>query len=253
MKTALKAEFRKLFTVRSTYFVSLLILLFVVFFSFYIEGFRQIEAVGPHKFSSVLLGSVGFVSQMGTIICILLIAHEYRYNTISYTLTYSNSRLKTLLAKIAASISFLTVLAAVCGSLAIGLTYLGLKVHDIHIPVQDFNVVQLFGRSIFYCVAYGLTGLLLAALFRNIIASIILLFIGIDTIETLAGLLLKENAVYLPFRALGQIVITPGNQEQIPDFIRGSMSIGKAMLVYGAYLAIGWTVAIILFVRRDAN
>ncbi len=253
MKTALKAEFRKLFTVRSTYFISLIILLFVVFMSFYIEGFRQLNGVGPHKFSTVLLGSVGFVSQLGTIICILLIAHEYRYNTISYTLTYSNSRLKTLLAKIAASISFLTVLAAVCGSLAIGLTYLGLRLKGAAIPDQDFNVLQLFGRSIFYCVAYGLTGLLLAALFRNIVASIILLFIGIDTIETLAGLLLKENAVYLPFRALQQIVITPSNQEQIPDFIRGSMSIGKAMIVYSAYLLVGWIVATILFVRRDAN
>ena len=182
MKTALKTELRKLFTVRSTYFVTFLILLLVSFFSFYIEGFRQTEVVGPHKFSSVLLGSVGLVSQLGTIVCILLIAHEYRYNTISYTLTYSNSRLKTLLAKIVASISFLTILAVVCGLLAIGLTYLGLNAHNTTIPPQDFNVIQLFGRSIFYCVAYGLTGLLLAVLFRNIVASIILLFDGMDII-----------------------------------------------------------------------
>jgi len=40
MLVALKAEFRKLFTVRSTYILTGLAILFVIFFAFYIEGYH---------------------------------------------------------------------------------------------------------------------------------------------------------------------------------------------------------------------
>ena len=94
MIPTLKAEFKKLLSVRSTYLTSLAALLFVAgLIAFYGQGFKT----EPKDLNSLfLVGTITIFSNItaiaGAIIALLLLAHEYRYNTIVYTLTASNSR-----------------------------------------------------------------------------------------------------------------------------------------------------------------
>jgi hypothetical protein len=67
------------------------------------------------------------------------------------------------------------------------------------------------------------------------------MFLIPGTVEQLLGLLLKKNQVYLPFSALGAVL----EHNQI--------SYVRAATVVGLYVVVGWIVAWVLFLRRDAN
>src|SRR5262249_37402976 len=128
---ALKAEFRKLLTVRSTYFVTLVIIVLTCLFTYaatspeFIEDLnykptaqQKAEHVpGPliksknlhsDKLRSNILESTGAAMPIAVVV-LLLMAHEFRYNTITYTLTSSNSRSRVLLAKIIVGLAYTLV------------------------------------------------------------------------------------------------------------------------------------------------
>jgi ABC-type transport system involved in multi-copper enzyme maturation permease subunit len=102
MIPAIKSELRKVFTVRSTYVILLLVLALEVFFAFYSSGWH-IDAAdlhNPDTLANDVTAAVNVVAVFGALIAVLLFSHEYRYNTIMHTLTLSNSRSKVLFAKI---------------------------------------------------------------------------------------------------------------------------------------------------------
>lgn len=84
----------------------------------------------------------------------------------------------------------------------------------------------------------------MATLIRNQIGAVVATLFVIPSLEQIATLLLKNNAVYLPFTSSNEVLVSPE---------KGSLSYGHAALVFSAYLLIGWIVAWILFLRRDAN
>ncbi|MEO6760747.1 MAG: hypothetical protein ABI220_00005, partial [Candidatus Saccharimonadales bacterium] len=93
MIPALKSEFRKLSTIRSTYIITVLVAALVTFISFYIEGWRltPAELQNPNLFSTEVTEALRFMV-FGAVVAILLMSHEYRYNTIMHTLISSNKR-----------------------------------------------------------------------------------------------------------------------------------------------------------------
>lgn len=106
MTTLLKAEFRKLLTIRSTYIMITMGLLLVGFLSFWIEGYKGISGTsasegGAGAYTGVIGQSAGIGAVFTMIIAILFTAHEYRYNTIMYTLTADVHRTRVLLKKTA--------------------------------------------------------------------------------------------------------------------------------------------------------
>jgi hypothetical protein len=113
---------------------------------------------------------------------------------------------------------------------------------------QTLHYGQLFWTTVFTGWGYAMAGLLFVALLRSQVGAIVALFLVPSTVETLLGLLLKKNTVYLPFAALGQVTSPTEGPPNV-----GHLSPGKGAMVFGAYLAIGWLVAWILFLRRDAN
>lgn len=245
---ALKAEFRKLFTVRSTYIITLLLIAFVIFIAFYVEGWRLTpnDLHNPAELSSDVFGALG-LSVFSGVIGILLITHEYRYNTIIYTLTGNNSRSRVLLSKIIAISVYAVFLTVVIAVLSPTASYLGVHAHGHTLGPQTLHIGDLAWRSLFYGWAYGLVGLLLAALIRVQVGAIVALFVIPSAIEGLLSPLLKHDAVYLPFTALGEAIGNQGFGSATP------LSPGKAAVVVTAYLAVGWAVAWVLFLKRDAN
>ena len=244
MIAGLKAELRKLFSVRSTYFVTFFAFLAVIFFAGYIFGFKL---KGPELLDATVLsgsvtGAITAVAIFGAIVAVLLLAHEYRYNTILYSLTSNRSRTSFLVAKIvAASIFSILFTALICVSSPL-LTLLGVHLAGHSLAPQVLDYGTLAWHSLLYGWGYSMLGLLITALARNQIAAIVTLFLFPSTVEGLLSLLLKDNTVYLPFSALAA-VIQP-NKHLSPE---------HAALVFGAYLLGGWLIAWILFLRRDAN
>jgi ABC-2 type transport system permease protein len=249
MFAALKAEFRKLLTVRTTYAISGICLAIVAFYAFYIEGIHG-SGRSPQdamKLASEVPGAIQAVATLGTMIAVLLMTHEYRYNTIMYTLTSARRRMAVLTAKVLAVSVFALLFAVAVGALAPVSAYLGMQVHGADIAVQSFPWWDLIWQNGFYMWAYMMFGLSFAVLFRSQVASIIILFFVPSTIEVLASLLLKHNAIYLPFSALGRVLQTGMHVDP------NGLSAGHAALVAGGYLVVIWTVAAVLFMRRDAN
>ncbi len=253
MFASLKSEFRKLFTVRSTYFILGLAFLAMVFFAFYINGLRADAKLlqNPGHLADESLQAMNALAFFFSLSGLLLLAHEYRYNTIMYTLTTSNSRTRTLLAKIITVSCFAVIASAITVVLAPALAALGIHLAGHHLVPQVINVKDILWRCLFFGWGYCMIALLLIAIVRNQIGAIVGLFMVPITVEPLLSLLLKTNTVYLPFMSLNQVLAIPG-ADAAPQG-SGHLSPGKGVLVFAIYLVVGWAIAWILFLKRDAN
>jgi ABC-2 type transport system permease protein len=248
MMNLLKAEFRKMFTVRSTYFIIAVVVLLELLFGFYISGWRAAPA-DLHNASTLATAVTDAISTIGifpALIALLLLAHEYRYNTIMYTLTASNSRSKVLLAKILAISGFAIVFTLIFGAMSPLLTLAGMHAHHLKLVPQTLHYWDLLWRSLLFGWGYAMAGLVITALIRNQVGAIIILFVVPGTLESLLSLILKHNTVYLPFSSLHQVI---GNGQTVTS----NLSTIDAALVFSGYLIVAWAVAWVLFLRRDAN
>ncbi len=250
MIPTLKAEFKKLLTVRSTYFITGLVTAFVIFITLYVIGWRMNihDLHDPAQLADAATGALT-MSVFGAIVAVLLMTHEYRYNTIMHTLTSSNSRSKVLFSKFIVASVYALFLAALIGILSPTMVYLGVHLHGHMLVPQTLHYGNLAWRVLFYGWGFGMAGLLLAVLSRNQIASIVGLFVIPDVIEQLFGLLLKHNTVYLPFSSLNQVIGNSGGRTDTSS----NLSPSKAAGVYCIYLVVGWIIGWYLFLYRDAT
>lgn len=251
MIPAIKAEFRKLLTVRSTYFIVGLSMLFVAFMAGYILGYRADVTMlrNPGALSEDIIGAAGGMTVFGALVAILLFSHEYRYNTIMYTLTSTNSRSKILLGKIVAVTAFSVVFTLAVGAFSALSVWTGVHLHGHSLAPQTIDIVDLLWRCLFYGWAYAVIGLMLVGLFRHQIAAIAALFIVPSTLEPILTLLFKEKSLYMPFTALSGVV----NQGGALTAQFGAFSHVKDVLIVLVYLVVGWAITWLLFLRRDAN
>ncbi len=268
MIPALKSEFRKLFSIRSTYLFVLLALVIVGIYSFYGEGFKDASSIiqAAHVKHAVRIGSINlfvsgtitqigsFVGLFGGIIALLLITHEYRYSTITYTLTASNSRSKVLASKILAIIGFVLGYSIILTAYGIGMIYLGLAFSHNTLPHQEISYLTYFGKVLFHSEGEALVGLLLGVLIRNQVGSFASLFILPGPVEGLLSLILRHDSVYLPFMALDQVIQSPSlSPPGVNEASTGYLSPAKGALVFLAYLTAVWIVGWYSFLRRDAT
>lgn len=249
MIPALKAEFRKMFTVRATYVIFLSVIILMLFFGFFVSGWKLSphQLQDPGQLAGDVTGAIQSVSVFAALIAILLMTQEYRYNLIAYTLTSSNSRNKVLAAKCILCTVLGIVFTGVVGLAAPLLSVLGVHAHGLHLAPQTIHYSKLAWECLFYGWGYTMVGLLFAVLIRNQIGSIVVLFIAPDTVEGILGLVLKNHSVYLPFTALSMVIGQP-----MRSSLAHVISPSRAALVFIGYLAVGWVVAWMLFLRRDA-
>lgn len=249
MAPNIKAELRKVFSVRSTYVILAFVLAIEVLFAFYVSGWRidAHDLHDPTTLANDVTAAVNTIAIFAALIATLLMTHEYRYNTIMYSLTLSKSRGRVLLAKIVVISAFAVVFTLVFGALSPLLSELGAHAHHLSFAPQTLNYGTLIWHSLFFGWGYAMAGLLIAALIRNQIGAIVTLFIAPDTVEGVLSLLLKKHTAYLPFSAL-HTVIGQGMSTYL-----NIITPLRAALVFIVYLVVGWLVAWVLFLRRDAN
>lgn len=204
---------------------------------------------------------VTFVS----IILILLMVHEYRYNMVNYTFTISNSRSKVLASKLIISTIFTILMTLSAMGLCVAVTQIAINVKDLVLPAQDYEWLYITARHVAHALGYVLFYLGIATLLRNLTASIAAIFL-LPTIDSLAGFLLStrdiEPTKALPLVALdrfGNVAsdITTGTADVGENFLNSNpgeqATVLVALAVFGAYLVGIWLLAWILFLRRDAN
>jgi ABC-type transport system involved in multi-copper enzyme maturation permease subunit len=248
MIAEIKAEAKKVLTIRSTYTILGFMLALVIFFGFYVGGWHsaKIDLLDPHRLYRITQQSIAFLSQFMALIGVLLLTHEWRHNTIAHTLTLSNSRNKVLIAKIIVISILAIVVTAVTGILAPLLSNLGIHANHLHLVHQSFYYKDIIWRGLAYGVGYAMVGLALALLIRNQIGAIVTLLIVPGPVEGILSIWLKNNTDYLPFSALHTMLGAGLDSSQ------SSLSPVHALYVVLVYLVVGWGIGWYLFLTRDA-
>lgn len=241
----MKAEFFKIFTVRSTYIMLVISLLIEFFYAFYIQGYRTAGNItDSYQLYTSVTGSLTTLSFLFILISALSVTHEYRHGTIVYTLSMSNNRFKVLLAKFAVLTGFAIAVALIFGALGPLLTYWGVHAKGFYLNDQTFPFWDLLWRSLFYCWGTVLFGMIIALLLRSQVGTIVTILVFPGTAETLLGFMLKNNIQYLPFTALNGVLST----SSVP-----SLTNGKASIIVLVYIIVFGALATWLFRRRDAG
>lgn len=249
MINQIKSEIRKLFTVRSTYIIILITFALIVLFAFYFEGWRGLTGspaseLAPTALQEIIANGAGLGALFASIVAILFMAHEYRYNTIAYTLTLASRRTKVLLAKFLTIAVFGVVFGLAAVGVAVGSYYAGLSIRDASLPAQDLNLLSQLGKIVFYYAGYALLGIIIATIVRGVVGAISALLIYSIAIEPLLSLLFRDNTKYLPVASLDSVVGAA--------IIQDTLSAVAAIGVSSIYLIVGLVVSWVLFVRRDA-
>lgn len=246
----LKAEFTKLLTVRSTYILTAFVLLLTVFIAYVVFGRLQMQGMlmNPRNLYETVYGALGMYATFAAIIAILLVTHEYRYNTIMYTLTAARSRISVLLAKSIVMVTYGLVVGVFVALIAYFVSQWGLAAANKELVPQQFDAMEVLWRGAAYVSGYILFGIILGALIRGVVGAIVVFFVG-PIIEELLKLVLEENGKYLPFQAIEQIFIST----QLGVNASAPLSSGAAAALTGVYIAVFGMLAMILFVKRDAN
>jgi ABC-type transport system involved in multi-copper enzyme maturation permease subunit len=245
MMAALKAELRKLFTVRSTYLLAAIAFaLGALLIGLWIWGYKDVEhaALNQKALASMIMSTVSIAGIFLSFLAVLLVGHEYRYNTIMYSLTSSNSRSKVFFAKFVVLLVAALVIAGLITASAIGLFYLGQNLHHVTTVTQVVPVWDVVWRAVVTIVGDITFAFIISMLLRNLIGSIAVVLVLPSTVENLLSLLLKDNVKYLPYTALG-------NLSQNVTTVSHTFSLG----VVAVYVAVAGIASWLLFLRRDAN
>jgi ABC-type transport system involved in multi-copper enzyme maturation permease subunit len=246
MMHSLKAEFRKLYTVRSTYVLIAVSVIIIMLLAGYAEGVRAtvLSLRYPHMLEGESTSAVSLIGLLMAIAGMLLVGHEYRYNTIMYTLTSSNKRLKPFFAKVIVVSIFALLMGLFVTFFSPLSTIIGVRLSGHHLVHQNFNYFSIIWRCVFCVWGYAMYGLVLAYLIRSQVGTIVTYLLIPIIGETILGVLLKGNFQYLPFTGL-QSVTSPRVAQGITS--------GQGALVACLYIIVGLSVAAYLFLRRDAN
>jgi ABC-type transport system involved in multi-copper enzyme maturation permease subunit len=247
MIDAIKAEFRKLLSVRSTYFNLIICLLIVALFAGYGEG---IKGPGKDLLSPTILteqsnSAVVFVGLILAFVGLLLAGHEYRYNTIGYTLTGTNRRWKVMASKFIVISVFAIVASLIMAFFSPLCTIIGAHIAGHTIGPQTFDVWSVVWRCAFCGWGYAMYALILIMVLRNQVGAIVT-FLMLPLIgESILIQLFKHSAANLPFSALRAVV-------QPADLAKMS-TMGHEIFVVLIYVVVGLAISSVLFIKRDAN
>jgi ABC-type transport system involved in multi-copper enzyme maturation permease subunit len=224
-------------------------LVLVIFFGFYVGGWhsQKIDLLNPHRLYMVAQQAISFLSVFIALLAVLLLTHEFRYNTITYTLTLSNSRNKVLLSKVVVVSVIALIATAVIGSLSPMLAYWGIHANHLHLVAQHFYYSDLLWKGLVFGWGYSMAALVIAILIRNQIGAIVALLLIPTTVEGLLSVWLKSNTDYLPFSAL-HTMLGAGTDVQ-----KSGLNPINAMYVFLGYLVFSGAIAWFSFIKRDAN
>jgi ABC-type transport system involved in multi-copper enzyme maturation permease subunit len=161
-----------------------------------------------------------------------------------YTLTASNSRTKVWLAKLLAISVFAVLYTLLMAIVSPLFAYMGAQLAGNEFASQTIYYRDILWKVLTYGWGYSMLAFIFATIIRNQIGALATIFIVPSVVEGISGLLLKENAKYLPFASLNVIASNSSNTNYAPITAAGVLVV---------YIAAGWLISWVLFLKRDAN
>ena len=247
MIAALRSELRKLLSVRSTYFNVLISLAIVALFAGYGSGFRADKdgLHNPHYLMSQSSDAIVFVGLILAFVGLLLAGHEYRYNTIMYTLTSTNKRLKVLASKFVVISLFALIASVLVMFFSPFCTIVGAHLAGKHLAPQAFDVWTTLWHCMFTGWGYAMYAFILLLIIRNQIGAIVTYLLVPLIGENILSQIFKNLGHNLPFNAVQAVTEPTG--------LGNHTTTAHSVTVVLLYVVIGLVVSSILFLRRDAN
>lgn len=247
----LAGEFRKLFTVRSTYVAALLAFGITAGLATYLAGWHASSAdvAEPTFLATRVADPIALVAIIGTVVGVLVITHEYRYNLLLYTLTATNNRHKVLAAKLVVVSAFAVLLAI--GVDVVALAASSVAAHLVHGPAlapQTIGYGDLLWRTVLYGWGYAIAGFAIALLVRNQVGTLVTAVVLFGPAEGILSEALGRYGYLLPFTALANVLGSKLSNEALT-----SVSHQRAALAFLVDIAIALSVGWLGFVRRDAS
>jgi ABC-type transport system involved in multi-copper enzyme maturation permease subunit len=268
MTAALRYEWRRLWTIRSTYWLIATVLTMQLVFCLIvaatappIESFVDAEEVvsaivslgasyglSP-LFSAYIIGLIG----------VLTFGHEYRHGMIRATLTAVPNRAAVFAAKALMAAALAGTLAFACAVIGLGASALFV---DTDGALSSGAVWSVVLGLVLFTMLFGLCGMATAALLRNQTGAVALMLLFPSVIEAVVRLVLllvsqggnsaNELARFLPFDAGSQMFARPA-ADVINEVLGydpfGPVGGGLVLGVFTAALVAG---ALTLFLQRDA-
>ena len=260
MNDALRYEWMRIHTIRSTYWLTGLGILITAGIAFIIALVTRNDPTTPEIVSNVLLGGgefATFIPIFTAIMGVLAVGHEYRYGTIQPTLTAVPQRSRLLTAKlvVVAVVTLAVVAVSLLINTIIGTIFWG-ELPDLGMDPLNEVIPGYFVMVLLWAIL----GIALAQLFRGVPSAIVVLLVtpliveglitGLATIPALDWLV--PVVKFLPFTA-GSRLIATGSFETGPDgpdfelfdrWVSGG--------VFAVFIAIILAVAWYRFQTRDA-
>lgn len=246
MMAAIRSEIRKLTTTRSTWvFIISTLALCAGLLGFWVFGVKDTAQAammggGEMALQNYVFAIVGALSLILSFAAVLSVGHEYRYNTIMYSLVMARSRAQVFFAKWLVLLVFGLLAGALVIAAGVGTLHLGWAVGDVNPVAQNVDWASLAWRSAL-AIAGGMTyAYMFTMIVRSQVSAFTLILLLSSLLESLAGLLLKENVKYLPYTGLSGLY-------------RDGTDLKQTVWTVVAYMVGLGIVAYILFRKRDAN
>lgn len=262
MIAAIKAEFRKLFTTRMWWILSLVMIAYLAFISL-IMGFAFTATddmtggmLGGRALATTLyslVNPIGYVFPL--IIGSLLFTGEFRHKTITSSLLVEPSRTLLLVAKlvVAAIVGFVYGVIAITSTVAGAAPFLEILGDGAYL--NDGEVWKLIASAVWVFILWSMIGVALGGLIVNQVAAIIVILAMTQFIEPILGLAL---AAWEPTSGIAQFMPgAAGSSVLGSSFMDMGMGLTEQLtrlegsLVLVAYVAVFALGARFITLRRD--
>jgi len=264
---ALRYEWRRLSTLRSTYWlVGISVFIAAALSTLIGWGFSSVDQIEEGE--SFVIGAIAtqgaaigaaplLIAYVMGMFGLFTFGHEYRHGMIRATLTAVPNRGALFAAKI-------LLTTAVTGATALVCTVLGVFIGNAFLPdidaVSDDVIQVVVGVSI-YSALFGPVGLALAALLRNQVGALVLLLLVPLVGELIIRLILilpsafddiQDAAGYLPFDAGAQMFTMLDLNQALDIFGYDPQGPVGGGVTFAVFTALMLALAGALFARRDA-
>ena len=247
MSAVIRSELIKYRTVRSSVVLAILAVAVPVVLTALIAAF-----VGQSTFVddddeafNVVTGTVGLTHVLVAVMGALVIAAEYRFNTIRVTFTAVPQRSRVLAAKLVVVAAMGLAIGLVTLVLNIAVAMLILGARDIDLSLSGEGMPRALVGTVVVTALYGLTGFGLGALFRAPVAAIVVVTVQPIIVEPILFALRSEVFKWLPFTAATAVT----SLDPPEDFVQSPLAGGLALAAYAAlFVLLGW----LAVTRRDA-
>ena len=272
MTAALRYEWMRLLTIRSTYWLiigTLGLYFLATFVVALITSSVQGTSVGGQQVDAAIItlgASTGFAPLLMAyiigIIGVFSMGHEYRHQMIRTTLVAVPTRWALVVAKVLT----VAVVAAFAAMAAMLIGYFNASLFSGRDIAFDADVRGLIFGAMVYTALFALAGLAFAGLVRNQTGAIVLMLAMPIVIEPIVRTILLIKAAtsgdpgsmgtlakYLPFEAGGKLY-TRADMSEMVDTLSGVEPLGAVGggVCLAVFVAILLALMSVLFIRRDA-